>query len=74
MYQSSVIDSIMQRVNQEEMLFFSHAEVNEDIADDIVSILVNAVRPALNKGVNLRTGFIVESRGNCELIPNVICY
>ena len=54
------------------MLFFSIAEVDGHVANDVKAMLVHSVKPVFNEMVEVNADLIVESRGSCDLVPNVI--
>ena len=73
LYHTPVMSSIKESIVSGEMLFFSLAEVDQEIANDVKALLVDAVKPMFNERVEVINSKIsIECIGNCDLLPHII--
>lgn len=72
LYPSEIIDSIKKELNKTEMLFFSFANVDERIADEVLKFILSKISTSYNQKTVCTSCFIIESTGNCDFFPPII--
>lgn len=72
LYETPLINEIKKGINPTDMLFFSYAEVDENVAIEVESLLVNKVKPRYSKVDGATRELTIECQGNCTLLPSVV--
>lgn len=72
LYETSLFDEIKKNMTPTDMIFYSYANIDKSIATEVESLLVETVKPRYNNDSKASQNIIIENRGNCALLPELI--
>lgn len=72
LYESTMMSQIKKNLSSTDMLFFSYAKVDEDIALDVRNLLINRIPTPYNQAIPSPNNLVIETSGNCEFVPHNI--
>ncbi len=72
LYETPLMDEIKKNIPSTDMIFFSYADVDTEVAAQVESLLVEKVKPRYSISIKASRDIIIESSGNCALLPSVI--